>query len=332
MDFVISVVKGDLGGVLRAGQIMLSSLFLLAVLIQYLGILQHQTSWTSLLMRLVIGFILLQNYVWIMDTTKDIVIGLDRLITPDQNFINQYALMTDNLRQQYEQNVQQSIISQVLNFGKDTLHNLIINLSFIFYAVISKIMEAIRYSLTAILYKLGPVLIPLILFNSTKRVISGWFSSYVCVLAWPILWHITLSIAVAISARMGLTGEGIEFFVALNFAVGFILIFSPMIVSSLAAGIGTGAAASLAGALASKTVIDKIQQVGRMGVAGVSGAMSGGIRAMSNMIPGNSLINEKLRSIVSSTSKLPSDKSIISEKSKNPFDSIRKTMKGTKNE
>ena len=209
MDYIIDIIKGDLGNILQAGQFMLGSLFLLAVVTHYIGVIQNQVSWTSLLVRLVIGFILLQNYVWLMDTTKDIVVGLDQMINPDQSFVNQYASMTDNLRQQYEENVQQSITSQILDFGKNTIHNLIINLSFIFYAVISKIMETIRYSITAILYKLGPVIVPLILFNTTKRVLSGWYTSYVSVLAWPILWHITLAIAVAISNRIGITGEGI---------------------------------------------------------------------------------------------------------------------------
>ena len=307
MDFIIDVVKGDLSRVLYAGQLMLSGLFLLAVFTQYIGVAQHQGGWTGLLLRLAIGFILLQNYVWIMDTTKDIVTGVDLMINPDQSYINQYASMSDNLRQEYEANVQKSITSQILNFGKNTIHNLIINLSFIFYAVISKIMEAIRYSITAILYKLGPILIPLILFNSTKRVLNGWFTSYVSVLAWPILWHITLAIAVAISQRIGLTGEGIEYFVALNFAIGFVLIFSPMIIASLAAGVGIGAAASLAGAFASKSAIDTIRQGGRLGVSATAGSITGGIQAAQNNsqpLPLTSTLSERLKNIMSSVGKV----------------------------
>lgn len=293
MDYVINVVKGDLGGILQTGQLMLSSLFLLAVVTHYIGSIQNQGGWASLLVRLVIGFILIQNYVWLMDTTKEIITGLDQMINPDQSFTNQYATMTDNLRQEYESNVQQSITSQILNFGKNTLHNLIINFSFIFYAIISKIMEAIRYSLVGILYKLGPILVPLILFQSTKRVLSGWYKSYISVLAWPILWHITLAIAVAISRKIGLTGEGIEYFVALNFAVGFVLIFSPMIIASLAAGIGAGASASLAGAFASKAAIDRVRFASRLGVSGVAGAVSGGMQTARNI--GQPLMNPSLR-------------------------------------
>ena len=327
---------------------MLGSLFLLAVVTHYIGVIQNQVSWTSLLVRLVIGFILLQNYVWLMDTTKDIVVGLDQMINPDQSFVNQYASMTDNLRQQYEENVQQSITSQILDFGKNTIHNLIINLSFIFYAVISKIMETIRYSITAILYKLGPVIVPLILFNTTKRVLSGWYTSYVSVLAWPILWHITLAIAVAISNRIGITGEGIEYFVAINFAVGFVLIFSPMIITSLAAGIGAGAAASFAGALATKTAYDTLRQGTRFGVTGTAGALSGGIQTAQNIqqpIPINPTLNDRLKNIIGSIGKVSMGgvsggiKSMSkkagyrpSEMEKNSLHAIRNVMKGRKNE
>lgn len=344
MDFIIGVVKGDLGNVLYAGQLMIGSLFLLAVVTHYLGVIQHQGGWSGLLLRLVIGFILLQNYAWLMDTTKDIVEGIDAMINPDQSFVNQYASMSDNLRQQYEDNVQQSITSQILNFGKNTIHNLIINLSFIFYAVVSKVMEAIRYSITAILYKLGPILVPLILFNTTKKVLSGWYTSYVSVLAWPILWHITLAIAVAVSQKIGLTGEGIEYFVALNFAVGFVLIFSPMIITSLAAGIGAGAAASFAGAFASKTAYDTLRQGTRFGVAGSAGAVSGGIHTAQKIQQPplvNPTLTERLRNVMSAVGKVSmgtvsggvrsvADKAGFrpSEVEKNSLHAIRNVMKG----
>ncbi|MCA9407205.1 MAG: hypothetical protein KC733_00815 [Candidatus Omnitrophica bacterium] len=308
MDYIINVVKGDISGIISAGQLMLSSLFLLAVVTQYIGIINHQGGWAGLLLRLAIGYVLLQNYIWLLDTTREIVVGVDQLINPDQSFVNQYAVMSDNLRQQYEDNVQQSITSQIFSFGKNTIHNLIINLSFIFYAVISRIMESIQYSVTAILYKLGPILVPLILFNSTKRVLSGWYASFVSVLSWPILWHITLAIAVAVSQRIGLTGEGIEYFVALNFAVGFVLIFSPMIISSLVAGIGMGSAASFAGAFASKSAYDTIRQGSRIGVAGMAGSVSGGIQAVRNTpntLAPNPTITERFKQTMGSFAQVP---------------------------
>lgn len=348
MEYIINVVKGDLGNILFAGHLLLSSLFLLAVVTQYIGVIQHQGGWSGLLLRLAIGFILLQNYVWIMDTTRTIVEGVDLMINPEQNFINQYASMSDNLRQEYEANVQKSLTSQILNFGKNTIHNLIINLSFIFYAVISKIMEAIRYSITAILYKLGPILIPLILFNSTKRVLNGWYTSYVSVLAWPILWHITLAIAVAISQRIGLTGEGIEYFVALNFAIGFVLVFSPMIITSLAAGIGAGAAASLAGAFATKSALDTIRQSSRLGVSGASGTISGGlVAAQSNSqpLPLNPTLSDRFKHIMSSVGNVSAGsvyggiKSMAEKAGYRPsnngnhtIENIRNGMKGKKHE
>lgn len=271
MDLVLQAVKSDLGLVLQTGRYLLGSFFLLAVLVNYIGMIRTQVNWADLLLRLVVGFILIQNYIWFMDLTRDILVGLDQRINPVQDAIVQYAQMSDNMQAQYEANTQKGLIGNFgdLVFGKFTLHNLVINLSFIFYAVVSKIMEVIRYSLVAIIYKIGPILIPLILFQSTSKVLKGWFTQYVAILAWPILWHITLGIAVALSANI-MPGEGIEQFAALNFAVCFVLIFTPMIMSGLIAGAGLGSAASLAGALAASKVFQTINRTTQGAVQGTA--------------------------------------------------------------
>ncbi|MBF0489359.1 MAG: type IV secretion system protein [Candidatus Omnitrophica bacterium] len=260
MDIVLSAIRGDLTTILTTGRYMLVSLFLLAVFVNYVGILSHSVNWADVIVRLVIGFVLLQNYIWIMDTTYAIVTGVDQTINPDQNFVDQYAAMSNNMQGQFQSNTQTSIVSQVGNaiFGRFSLHNLIINLSFIFYAVISKIMEAIRYSMTGILYKLGPVLIPLVLFKSTERVFKGWYTSYVAVLCWPILWHIALSIAVALSNQIGSSGQGIEQFACLNFAVCFVLIFSPFIINSMVAGVGAGSSGAVGGLLSTNQLSNTV--------------------------------------------------------------------------
>ncbi len=249
MDIVINAVKTDLSTVLSTGQFMLVSLFVLAVFIQYIGILSHSVNWMDVIIKLIIGLILLQNYQWIMDTTYAIITGIDQNINPNQDFVSQYAAMSTNMQQQFQNNTQQSIASQVGNaiFGRFSLHNLIINLSFIFYAIVSNIMESIRYSITGILYKLGPVLVPLILFQSTAKVLKGWYASYVSVLSWPILWHIVLAIAVALSNQIGSSGQGIEQFACLNLAICFVLVFSPFIVNSMVAGVGAGSSAAVSG-------------------------------------------------------------------------------------
>lgn len=277
MDLVITAVKSDLFTAIEAGRYILSAFFIIAVFRSYLDVLNTNVNWSEVIIRLVIGFALLQNYTWIMDTTRDVVVGIDEKINPDQSFINQYAAMSDNMQKQYEANTQTSFISNVSNFlfGKFTLHTLIINLSFIFYAVVSKVMEAIRYSLVGILYKMGPILVPLILFKATGNILKGWFTSYVSILCWPILWHIALSVAVALSAEIGASGQGIEQFACLNFAVCFVLVFSPMIVSSLVAGVGMGASASVAGFMANNSLFNSAFRTGQSS-----------LRTMGNVIQG----------------------------------------------
>lgn len=268
MDIVIAAVKADLFTVLDAGRYLLTGLFIVAVFMSYLDVLNSNVNWSNVIIRLVIGFVLLQNYTWIMDTTRDVVVGVDERINPDQSYINQYSQMSDNMQKQYEANTQTSFVSEVSNFlfGKFTLHTLIINMSFIFYAVVSKVMEAIRYSLVGILYKMGPILVPLILFRSTGNILRGWFISYVSVLCWPILWHIALSVAVALSAQIGATGQGIEQFACLNFAICFVLVFSPLIMSSLVAGAGMGASSAVLGFMANNSLLNTVLRSGQDGM------------------------------------------------------------------
>ena len=250
MDLVIQAVKNDLPNCLNTGQIMLTSLFVLAVFVRYIGLLSHHVNWADVIVRLVIGFVLLQNYTTIMDTTRDIVISVDQTVNPNQDYVSQFAQMSNTMETQNINTTRQSILGQVVNavvsFGRYAIRNLIINLSFILYGVISNIMESIRYCTTAILYKLGPVIIPLVLFESTGQVVKGWYSSYVSVLCWPILWHIVLGIAVTVGQQIPVNG-GLEQFACLNLSLCFVLIFSPFIINSLVAGVGAGSSAAVGG-------------------------------------------------------------------------------------
>jgi type IV secretory pathway VirB6-like protein len=273
MDAIIQAVQVDLPNCLSAGQAMLAALFVVAVFVRYTGLLSHHVNWADVIVRLVIGFVLLQNYTSIMDTTRTIVADVDTTINPTQDYVTQYATMSQNIQQRQQSMTRQSILTQIGNgfFGPFSLHNLVINLSFIFYAVVSKIMEAVRYSMTGILYKIGPVLIPLILFESTGHIVKGWFVSYVSVLCWPILWHIVLAIAVNLSNQQVASGNIVEQFAAINFAVCFVLVFSPFIVNSLVSGIGAGSSAGVAGLMSSNSTTNWMSSVGQTGFKSATG-------------------------------------------------------------
>ena len=276
MDQIIQAVQVDLPNSINAGHIMLVSLFVVAVFVRYTGLLSHQVNWADVIVRLVIGFVLLQNYTAIMDTTRTIVSDVDITINPTQDYVTQYATMSQNIQQRQQSLTRQSILTQIGNgfFGPFSLHNLIINLSFIFYAIVSKIMEAVRYSMTAILYKIGPVLIPLILFESTGHIVKGWFVSYVSVLCWPILWHIVLAIAVNLSNQQMVSSNIVEQFAAINFAVCFVLVFSPFIINSLVAGVGTGTSAGLAGLMSTNVTSNVMGNTGQAVFKSTTGLIS----------------------------------------------------------
>ncbi|HOY09012.1 MAG TPA: type IV secretion system protein [Candidatus Omnitrophota bacterium] len=273
MDFIIGVINSDLAGIIQLGQFLLGGFFVLACFVTYLGVFQNKANWSGLIVRLVIGFFLLQNYILVMETTRDIVAGIDLKISPDQNATNQYVNMCENMQKIYEDNQQKGFSLAV--FGTKTLHNFTINLSFIFYSIVSNVMDSVRTAIVAIIYKLGPILMPLILFDSTKKILQGWFTSYVSVLSWPILWHVVLTITVALSGQISPTLDGIEKFAMMNFAVCFVLIYSPLIVSGLVAGIGVGAAASLASMGAVNKVSEGVRGSSRIAGGGVAQGLEG---------------------------------------------------------
>ena len=100
MDLVLTAVKADLNNILNAGHYMLASFFVLAVFFNFVGIMSRNVNWAEVVLRLVIGLILLQNYIWIMDTTRNIVVSVDEMINPNQDFVSQYAAMSDNFHKQ----------------------------------------------------------------------------------------------------------------------------------------------------------------------------------------------------------------------------------------
>ena len=325
MDFIIDVINSDMAGIIQLGRFLIGGFFIIASFITYLGVFQNKANWTGLILRLVIGFVLLQNYIWIMETTRDIVHGIDLKISPSQNATEQYVTMCDNIHAIFTKNQQKGFFPAI--FGKKTLYNLTINLSFIFYSIVSNVMESVRYSIVAVVYKLGPILIPLILFDSTKKVLQGWFTSYVSVLSWPILWHVVLAVVVSLSGQISPTLDGIEKFAMMNFAVCFVLIYSPMIVSSLAAGIGTGVAISLASMGAVNKVTEGIRGGGRIagggfaqGVDGASGALV--TRNYWNILP--SALGGGIKGMADKAGIYPS------EGEKNTFQAIKNMMASKK--
>ena len=264
MEQVLLAVKADLNNSLNAGRYLLASFFLVAVFINYVGLLSRNVNWAEVVVRLAIGFVLLQNYTWIMDTSRNIVISVDEMVNPNQDFASQYAAMSDNNWKLHQASSQPSIISNIkFMFSSAIFHNFIINVSFAFYYVLAKVMEAVRYSMVSILYKMGPVLIPLILFGSGAKIVKGWFTSYVSVLCWPILWHIALGVAVSLSA----VNHSVEQFACINFAVCFILLISPLIVNSIVAGMGVGSASALGGIMSSRGAVNFMQTAAGVGVA-----------------------------------------------------------------
>lgn len=269
MDIIIDTIKQDIGTVITVGQQLAGFFFLLACLFNYIVTLQGKSSWTRLITSLVIVFVMLHHYVWIMDSTKLIVDGVRSEVTSNQNFVTQYQDMVERFQEVYEDNEGTHFVAgiSIERISQKMLHNLIVNLSFIFYGLISFIMNALRADLIGILWMLGPLLIPFLLFQSTMKIVGGWYTGLISIYLWPLVWQITLGIAVAQSGNIQVNGQGLIEFISLNFATCAMLIMAPLLISSLAAGAGAG----FVGSIASAVTYGKVAKVGGGMVSAVRG-------------------------------------------------------------
>ena len=104
MEAILDTIRPELGGVIAIGFHLAGFFFLLACLFNYVVTLQGKANWTRLLTNLVIVFILLSQYVWIMDISKELVEGVQAEVTSNKTYLTQYVEMVDNFREVYEKN------------------------------------------------------------------------------------------------------------------------------------------------------------------------------------------------------------------------------------
>lgn len=283
-ELIINIIKSNLDIVLGAGRGLLLGFLPLAIIITYLGVLRNKSSWLDFFLRVVICFIILGNYEDWMDTIRNISVSIINTVTPN-DFVSQYKSIVESFQQKYAEQLASNPLEAIQNFIKNSATTLLINLSFLFYSIATFVMNTVRYVFAALLYKIGPLLVPFILFSSTVRVFGGWLTSYISVLFWPLLWRIMLSIAVDQGKHIQqLELDGLMTFVAFNMAVAGMIVFSPVILTSIAAGLGAGIAGSLAGAFATKGAFDILSRSGQGTIQGTAGAISGVARSVQGIV------------------------------------------------
>lgn len=290
MDIVNSIVAERADQLIVIGRMLLGSFFILATVTTYLGSMQGRQGWTGLFIRLTIGFMLLQNYAFVMTQTEKIVESINQKINPDGSWLERYVEMSSKVYDSYQKNVKRSMLDVVRSLAKNALHNFVVNISFIFNSLTMRIMKVVQDTLLAILKTLGPILIPFLVFSSTQNIVVGWYKSYVEILTWPILWGIVLTLAARIGESYGIFGENLETFVAMNFALGFVILFSPMIVSLISRGLGVGTAASVAATGATLMATNALTGTGSAALASTGGMITGASQGVMQQI-GNSTAN-----------------------------------------
>ena len=292
-DIIISIVKTHLDTVIHLGGTLLLSFLPLAILITYLGVMRNRASWADLFLRVVIGFIILQNYEYWMDSIRNIVVDIINTVTPN-DFVNEYMKLVDDFQQKYAEQQAANPWEAIQNFLKHSVTTFVINLSFLFYSIATFVMNTVRYVFAALLYKIGPLLVPFILFQSTGKIIGGWLTSYISVLFWPLLWRIMLSIAVDQGHNIDFTADGLSTFVVFNLAVAVMIVFSPLIMTSISAGLGVGFVSSLTGAMATRGTFDVLRQTGEMGIKGTAGTINAVGKSIDNKSEETNTLSQRL--------------------------------------
>ncbi|MCP4653465.1 MAG: conjugal transfer protein TraG [Candidatus Omnitrophica bacterium] len=279
MSDLTGFILQQVNHMVTVGRLLLGTFFIIATVSTYLGSVSGKGGFTSLFVRLTLAFLLLQNYVPLIDVTENMVVSLNERVNPNQDWISNYAKMNQTAHKEYADNVKRDWGDMFRNFGKSATNNLVTSFSFIFNSLALKVMSIIRRMLLAILKVIGPLLIPFIVFGFGSRIFSGWYTSFISTLSWPIIWGLVLSLAVKAGNIYGSSGAGLEDFVGFNFAVGFVIIFVPMIVSALATGMGIGAAASFAGTGATTMAFSTMRMATPVGIRGGAGALGGAMGA-----------------------------------------------------
>ncbi|MCA9404743.1 MAG: hypothetical protein KC897_13220, partial [Candidatus Omnitrophica bacterium] len=101
-DTLINVVKSDLTVSYGVGYILLSGLFPLSAFLTYIGAFKQQVNWSWLIVRLVIGFVLLDQYEFILDTTRLLVQGLHQALGLHTDYVAQYQRILEQFQTLYE--------------------------------------------------------------------------------------------------------------------------------------------------------------------------------------------------------------------------------------
>ncbi len=281
MEVILNFAKQDIEHVIGLGKTLAGGFLVLACLLNYIATVQGKANWPALMVSFVMAIFILHNYVGIMDTTVELIAIVNQEVNKKDTYLSSYIKMVDDFRSVYEQNQKEKF--SIFDIGYKLLHNLITNLSFMFYGAVIYIMKFVREHLLGIMFRLGPLVIPFMVFNNTKKVPIGWYASFVSVCLWPLVWQLVLTYAVEQASQIDLSFNNIVHFVNLNFVVCILVVLTPVLVSSLVAGVGIGAASYITSLFAIKQASELTQRTAKTFAGGIGGGITGGVATYSQI-------------------------------------------------
>jgi len=237
----------------RIGFILLSILFIVAVLHENFQAFKGQSDYTGLFIRvlLVVGLLILYErfFVWV-------VYGADLVsnaIMPHEEF----------------QEVIKAFLKQPLTWKTAWKFDLRLTatvLNYVTYAIAGALLGAImmlRFLLLSFLYVIGPIVISIGIYKGTSQGLSAWLTSLVSISSWNILLAILMKVVSVMNLTSIYLTEDTNFMMILAANVLFIVLFVlvPLLSNSFVSGKSLGGLGSIAlgtfAAIATRYVIPK---------------------------------------------------------------------------
>ena len=198
----------------------------------------------QIIVRVAIVFILLAAYPVIINSIYGLIDGICNVIYKG-DIVDAISTVIKN-SMLAEQKMEKGVAKQAGKLGAWVLQ-FIAAMGGTFLSGCITVMGIIRLFAMCILYVIGVIAIPLIIFPQASRVAKGWFIAIIEVGCWAILWKLVL-VLFEIFQPYDIKGAADFLTVALYYiTIGCVMLWTPKLISSLGRGIGIGESMSMAG-------------------------------------------------------------------------------------
>lgn len=234
----------------RIGFILLSVLFIVAILHENFQAIKGKSDYTGLFIRsiLVVGLLILYErfFIWI-------VYGMDMIsgaILPHEEFKEVIkAFLTQPLTWKTAWKFDMRLTVTVLNY-----------ITYAFASCLLAVIMMLRFLLLSFLYVIGPLLVSAGIYKGTAQGLSAWIKSLISISFWNVIFSVLMKVVSVMNlTAIYLTGEtNLLMILAANLLFIALFILVPFLSNQFVSGSSLGSLGSIALGAAAATVVKKI--------------------------------------------------------------------------